>query len=246
MRITLPAAGLVLLCVAAPAARAQGPAPQQGVVFLVGGIGGLDPLGLAARHALPKAGVPHELREFTWQHGKGKFFRDLQDTPYLAAKGEELAAAVRAVKEPDPSRPVYLLGHSAGAAVVLWAAGQLPPGTLERIVLFAPAVSPTFDLRPALRATKREIVSYNSELDAVILGWGTSRFGTADRVFAPAAGLAGFRPPPGLDEEGWRLYGRLVQFPWRWPMLLEGRGGFHHASGIPVFLERHVAPWLRP
>src|SRR5262245_32112642 len=135
MRPPLTAAGLALWCLSAVPAPAADftPAPR-GVVFLLGGIGGLDPLGLSARHALPRAGVPHELREFVWQHGKGKFLRDLQDTRHLRAKADELAAAVREVKAADPARPVYLVGHSAGAWVVLAAAGQLPPRTLERVV----------------------------------------------------------------------------------------------------------------
>lgn len=249
-------AAVLLLVAAAIAVRpvpsgASEPPPamgkaRPGVVFVVGGISGLGPLGVWAKLTLPRAGVPHELREFDWTHGKGRPLRDLQDFRHLTAKADELAAAVRAVKESDPDRPVYLVGHSAGGALVLMVAGRLPKGTLQRVVLLAPAISAGYDLRPALRATRGEIVSFNSTYDRFYLDWGTSQFGTADRVYGPAAGLEGFRLPDDLDDAGRLAYGRLVQVSWRWEMLLEGCGGTHHSSCMPLFLARHVAPWLAP
>lgn len=219
---------------------------NSGVVFVVGGIGGMDPLNLWAPFILPRMGVPHELRNFTWTHGKGRLLRDLQDARHLQVKAGELADAVRAVKAEDPNRPVYLLAHSAGAAVSLAAAERLPSRTLERIVLLASAVSPDYDLRPALRATRGEIVAYNSTWDCIYLDWGTSRFGTADRVYGPAAGLEGFRVPAELDDDGQHLYRRLVQVQWRLDHLLQLRGGLHHSTCMPPFLARSVAPWLVP
>jgi pimeloyl-ACP methyl ester carboxylesterase len=217
-----------------------------GVVFLVGGIGGIDFIALSARLALPRAGVPHELRELTWCHGTGRFLRDLQDTRHVLSKAEELAGAVRQVKEANPDRPVYLVGHSGGAGLILAAAEMLPPATLERIILLSAAVSPTYDLRPALRATRCEIVSYNSELDLLLLDWGTTRFGTVDRVYGSAAGLNGFIVPGQLCEEDRALYRRLVQVAWQPSMVLKNHGGMHSSTIMPGFLARHVAPWLKP
>src|SRR5262249_10263031 len=155
----------------------------------------------------------HEVRVFEWSHGFGRHVRDLQDTPHLLAKATELADEVRQVKA--QGRPVFLVGHSGGAGLVLAAAAQLPPATVERTILLAPAVSPTFDLSAALRATKGELVSYRSELDRLWLGLGTHEFGTVDRVYGSAAGLHGFREPDHLTDEGRLLYRRLVQIPWR-------------------------------
>jgi pimeloyl-ACP methyl ester carboxylesterase len=141
---------------------------------------------------------------------------------------------------------VFLVGHSAGGALVLAAAERLPPGTLERVVLLSAAVSPVYDLRPALRATRCQIVSFHSWLDCLWLDLGTSRFGTVDRVYGPSAGNTGFVVPAGLDAEGEALYGRLVQLGWKPDMLLCSRGGLHHSTIMPVFLARHVAPLLKP
>ncbi|HVS37388.1 MAG TPA: hypothetical protein VMS17_17635, partial [Gemmataceae bacterium] len=54
-------------------------APKCGVLFVVGGVGGVDPLQRWAQVALPLAGVPHEIRIFEWTHGKLRPLRDLQD-----------------------------------------------------------------------------------------------------------------------------------------------------------------------
>jgi pimeloyl-ACP methyl ester carboxylesterase len=227
--------------VAWPAEPACGAKP--GVVFVVGGVGGVDPLQSWAQVALPLAGVPHEVRVFEWTHSKFRYLRDLQDTRYLKEKAGELAAQVMAVKAEDASRPVFLMGHSAGAALVLEAAGDLPPGALDRIIVLSAAVSPGYDLRPALRATRGEVVSFNSPLDRFMLSFGTNFFGTVDRYYVNAAGMEGFKAPDDLDEEGRRLYSRLVQSAWSADMFFE-RGCLHNSTCMPLFLSRQVTPWL--
>jgi pimeloyl-ACP methyl ester carboxylesterase len=233
------------LFASARALPAAGPA-RMGTVFVVGGVSGLDPIQVFAPWVLPKAGVPHQIEVFEWTHGKGRLLRDLQDIRHLLAQADRLAATVRQTQEREPDRPIYLVGHSAGAGVVLAAAEKLPPASVEHIVLMSAAVSPTYDLRSALRASRREVVSFNSTYDRFCLDLCTSVFGTADRVYGPAAGLDGFQVPPDLDEEGRRLYERLVQVPWRLEMVMQCTDGSHHGPCMPIFLAHKVAPWLMP
>ena len=218
---------------------------KPGVVFVVGGVGGVDCLGPAAQWILPRSGVPHQVCNFAWTHGWGQVFKDLQDVRYLQAQADELIMQIRFIKEKDPERPVYLIGKSGGAGLVLTAAGQLPPGTLERIILLSAAVSPTYDLRPALRATQEEIVSFYSPHDWLVLGLGTSQFGTVDRVYGPSAGWTGFVVPAQLSREDQALYDRLEQIPWRPSMILEGNWGMHLGTSMPGFVGKEVAPWLK-
>jgi hypothetical protein len=220
--------------------------PTAGIVFVAEGIGGLDFIARAAQSSLIHAGLPHEVRIFTWTHGEGHFLKDLQDTVHLLHKADELAAEVLRVKERDPRRPVYLVGKSGGAGLVLAAAERLPPCTLERIVLLSAAVSPTYDLRQALRATRTEIVSFYSGYDQLVLGLGTREFGTIDRVYGPSAGLNGFRIPTNLTPEDQALYERLIQIPWRPAMIREGNLGTHTGTSMPAFIGKEVAPWLKP
>jgi len=231
-----------------PAAAPEKSAPKakRGVVFMVGGIGGFDIMGMSGQWAFPHVGIPHEIRDFIWTHGWGKMFKDLQDTHHLLVKAEELAGEVRRVKAEDPDRPVYLVGKSGGTGLVLAAAEMLPPRTLERIILLSAAVSPDYDLRRALQATKGEIVSFYSKHDHFILGWGTSHFGTVDRVYGPSAGLLKFKVPPDLNEQDRTLYERLVQVPWHPRMICEGNPGMHFGTSLPAFLGKEVAPWLKP
>jgi hypothetical protein len=224
-----------------------GPASARpGVVFVVGGIGMVDFVGPAAQWKFPRAGVPHEIRHFVWNHGFCRFFKDLQDIRFLMQKAEELAEEVRQVKEEDPDRPVYLIGKSAGAELVLATAERLPPGSLERVILLSAAVAPDHDLRPALRATRKELISYYSRHDRLILSWGTSQFGTADRFYGPSAGCVGFLIPSPLSAEDQGLYNRLVQVPWNPGMILEGHLGTHLGTSMPGFLSAELTPWLLP
>jgi pimeloyl-ACP methyl ester carboxylesterase len=226
---------------------ASGPRKSAGVVFVLGGIGGLDPVQLWAPVAIWCADLPHEVRVFEWTHGKCRLLRDLQDTRYLCAQGARLAAEVLAIKSREPARPIYLVGHSAGAGVILAATEHLPPATIERIVLLSAAVSPGCDLTAALRATRCEVVSFHSKFDRLTLGVGTSLFGTVDRIYCVSAGAEGFVLPDGLDAEGRKLYERLVQVPWTMRWFFESfYGGPHHGTCMPVFLARRVVPWLMP
>jgi len=219
---------------------------KSGVVFVIDGVGGLDFMGKAAKWALPRAGVQHEIREFDWQHGKGKILKDLQDTERVVQKAHELAACIRLAKADNPGRPIYLLAKSGGAGLALAAAEELPPATLERIVLLSSAVAPNYDLRAALKATKREVVSFYSPLDKIVLGWGTRQFGTIDRVHSESAGLGGFVTPPLTNAEDQALYARWVQLPWSPRMVWQGNLGGHLGTSMPAFVGKEVAPWLKP
>lgn len=218
----------------------------RGVVFIVEGIGGFGAINLTAAHALPKGGVPHEVRSFVWTHGRGKMFKDLQDHRYLQRKAHQLAEEILSFKKDFPDRPVFMMAKSGGCGIALAAAEQLPPNTLERIVLLSAAVATDYDLRPALRATRKEIVSFYSPHDSFILGWGTSQFGTIDRVYGPSAGLRGFIEPREINEaDRHELYSRLVQVSWRPDMILEGHLGAHMGTSMPAFVRKEVAPWFK-
>jgi hypothetical protein len=248
------AVAAALLCLAtfgpgSPVAASKLPSaarPPAGVVFLVEGVGGFELFDTSARWALPRAGVRHEIRDFVWTHGWGSVLKDLQDTRHVLRKAGELAEEIHRVKAAAPERPVYVVAKSGGTGVALAAAEQLPPQTLERIILLSSAVSPTYDLRPALRATRYQIVSFHSPFDQLVLGWGTRQFGTIDRVRGPSAGLHGFAIPADLSAADRALYDRLVQVRWHAAMLLQGHAGLHGGTSMPTFMAKEVAPWLKP
>ena len=226
--------------------RAVDPPSDKGIVFVVGGVGGWDILGPASQWELPRVGIHHEVRDFVWTHGFGQPFKDLQDAPHLRRKADELAEEILKIKKKDPQRPIYLIGKSGGAGLVLLATERLPADTLDRIILLSAAVSPGYDLRPALRATWGEIISFYSDNDQFVLNWGTTHFGTTDRIYGPSAGLHGFALPDKLTPEDRLLYRRLIQIPWTSAMIAEGYFGSHAGTSLPSFVGWEVAPWLRP
>jgi hypothetical protein len=248
MLATAPLLVALLLPIGPVVSPRNGPPPTAsgGVVFVVDGVGGFQLFCASVRWSLPRAGVHHEVREFNWSHGFGQLLKDLQDTRHLLRKAEELAAEIRRVKAERPDDPVFVVAKSGGTGPALAAVEQLPPATLERLVLVSSALSPGYDLRQALRATRREVVSFSSPVDQLVLGLGTRQFGTIDRVYGPSAGLHGFQVPPNLPPEERALYDRLVQVRWRAGMILQGNHGGHAGTSTPAFVAREIAPWLRP
>jgi pimeloyl-ACP methyl ester carboxylesterase len=239
-------AALLALVSLAGVAATPGPAPAtRPVLLVVEGVGGINLMDVSCAIACRWADLPHEVRLFPWSHGFGRGLKDLKDTEHLLTKADELAGEVRRLREEEPDRPVYIVAMSGGTGLAVRAAEQLPPDTLERMVLLASALSPSYDLRPALAACRRGVVSYHSRNDVVVLGLGTRLFGTIDRQRVASAGLVGFRLPEGVEAQAPGPYARLIQVPWHAGMILDGNWGNHNAAGFPLFLAREVARWLR-
>src|SRR5205807_9465519 len=179
--------GLVLLlgtgCAASrPAQRPRTPcAGCQGIVYAVDGAGDFEATSASLRQAVADAGLPLCVETFDWSHGFGRVLADHLDYEYALWQGRRLACLIAARRQAYPQWPIYVVGHSAGSAVALAAADALPPGSIDRLLLLAPAVSACYDLRPALRSTRAGVDVFFSRRDRLFLGLGTALFGTADR-----------------------------------------------------------------
>lgn len=227
-----------------PAAQADNKPTQPGVIFLVGGAGGIENLHGFARWAIRQAGIPHELRSFMWTHGKGRVIRDIQDTRHLLAKSEELRREVLSYMSSNPGKPVYLMGKSTGCLLVLQAAEKLPISSVEKIILLSPAVSPLYDLTESLRSVRSEMLCFYSKLDIVVLDWGTSIVGTADRYYTSSAGLKSFQMPD-VSKPEFADYQKLRQIEWSPGKVWYGHFGGHLGNGMPLFLLFEVMPRLK-
>jgi hypothetical protein len=223
------------------------PQAPRGLVIVADGVGGLDLCGIALRYALRAEKQPHAVEFVPWGHGRGRWLADLTNVANRDNHAQLVAQNVRRSKIERPLDPIYLVAKSGGSGVVVKALELLDAQQVERVVMLAPALSPSYDLSNALRAVRREMVVFWSPLDVIILGAGTRVFGTIDRVKTASAGLVGFRVPAvgkSNDNIG-REYDKLRQVRWQPRMAASGYLGGHFGPDNPLFLRRYVVPLLR-
>jgi pimeloyl-ACP methyl ester carboxylesterase len=217
---------------------------EAGLVVLADGVGGLNLVGTSLRYVLPEAGLAHTLRVVPWGHGFGRWHLDLTNVGNQDAHAQAIAAEVESFRASKPGAPVFLIGKSGGSGVIVRALEALPDESIERAILLAPALSPSYDLSFALRALRTEMVVFWSPLDVFVLGVGTRIFGTIDRRRMVSAGLVGFQRPDSLDDAGKAQYAKLRQVRWHPRMSRTGYMGGHVGLDLPAFLKAYVAPLL--
>ena len=212
-------------------------------MFVADGAGGNQNASLSIAAVSDQLRLPLYVRSFDWTHGQGRGLADVMDFDYARCQGRLLAEGVCRYRRAYPGVPIYLVGFSAGCTVTLAAAEQLPPDTLERVVLLAPSVSAGYDLRGALASARQGVDAFTSERDRFYLGFGTTVIGTSDGKRGDAAGRVGFCPPVLSPSESW-LAGRLRQHPWNQGAAWTGNEGAHSDSLQPAYLKAYVLPLL--
>jgi predicted alpha/beta hydrolase family esterase len=217
------------------------PAGTHGVVFAASGAGGWEGATKALKAAVAQQHVPLHVESVEWFHGRGLVLADQMDAENVQVEGRRLAGQVLAVQKQCPDLAIYLVGHSAGSAVILTAASCLPPSTVDRIVLLAPAVSAQYDLRAALRCARQGMDVFHSKRDWLWLGVGVAVVGTTDRCWSAAAGRVGFHVIAQTPEDA-ALFAKLRQHPWNPMVAWSGNAGGHYGSYKPDFLRAYVLP----
>jgi pimeloyl-ACP methyl ester carboxylesterase len=217
---------------------------SQGCVFILPGIQGTSPMEYAVARGLVDGGVECGIEVFDWTTRLWPLFLfHLRASFWHRYMARRLAARIRDYQRRQPGRPVFLIGHSGGGGIALLAAelldaGNPPAGApLAGVVLLAAAVSPLYDVRPALRGS-RQIWNFCSPLDCLLLGLGTMAAGTMDGWHLMSAGCLGFfgksTGAPGFHQRMYRL-----------AMLRSWNGGGHFGCVNRLFIAHHIAPLLR-
>jgi pimeloyl-ACP methyl ester carboxylesterase len=215
----------------------------RGIIFVADGAGGGNTTTRAFRRLTAEEGKPLVVEGLNWSHGYGRYLADQRDSNYAHERGLELANRVMAFRAGSPSADVYLVGHSAGCSVILYAAETLPPGSVRRIILLAPSVSADRDVRPSLRAARDGVDVFCSRMDWFYLGLGTSLMGTADGPLQAAAGRVGFRPIIESPADA-SLYEKLQQHFWDPAIEWTGNRGGHYGQHETEYLRAFVMPLL--
>lgn len=230
-------------CAQAPVRPVAGPIHGSctGVVFCVDGSACLRDMSPEMGKAVSAARLPLRVESFRWSHGPGRVFADLRSRSRHHDKGKELAGAILARRQACPNGKVYLVCHSSGAAIGLAACKSLAPGSIDRIILLAPALSPKYDLRCPLRCTCEGIDVFASRRD--VIGRTLAVVGNSDGSHCASAACCGFTPDD-VDPGDAGIYAKLRQHPWESGMGAAGHGGGHFGCTRASFFSAYVVPLL--
>jgi len=220
--------------------------PEHQVIFVLDGVGRLQLAPLMVRKVLREQGCPAATVLYDWQFGLvGEIWTDLMWLRRNRVMAAGLARKILAVRRDWPRTTIHVVAYSGGAGIALFACAYAGArARIDTLLLACPAVSPAFNLAPALCAVKR-CYAMISPRDKWILGLGTRLFGTIDRSYAAAAGCTGFRIPGGLSANEQALYGRLREIYWEPALRKLGHPGGHTGWVALRFLRRHLLAMLR-
>lgn len=241
----LAVAGLSLLTGCSPAKQITPARLEQGYTIVLPGIEGSSTLNANIVRGLVDGGWPGAIEVYDWTAGSVLLFPvNLRALDRNKSQARRIATKIMAYQMKHPNRPVHVIGHSGGGGVAVLALEALPKDRpITSAILLGPAISPDYDLIPALRRTQNGIWNFYSRHDVGFLKAGTSLMGTIDGRHTSAAGAVGFRMPWGLDEEDRRLYAtHLRQQAYSRKMADSGHAGGH----VGWSNRRFVAEWLSP
>ncbi|MEZ6131876.1 MAG: alpha/beta fold hydrolase [Planctomycetaceae bacterium] len=218
---------------------------QQGLVILLPGIDGCTTVSDNVARGLHAAGCELAMEVYDWRSFGGWNPLHLATHRRNRERASEIVQRILNYQTHYPDRPVYLIGHSAGAGVALFVLQQLPVGTRVRsVILLAAAVSRRFDVNGLLDTTTHGIWNFWSRGDLTTLGLGTMIFGTVDRRHALSAGALGFRARPESAASTDCAGSRLHEMNYEFRMATAWNFGGHFGCTNSAFVTRYVAPLL--
>jgi len=231
-------------------AKAIEPAGQKsGKIFYLDGAGGGGPItdwGRGVLEGIRMAGNGAEFENVRWQTGLGVLTDQLASVEYKRGEARKLAEKIRQVRREQPTRPVHLIGLSAGTAIVIFALEALPEDCqVDSVTLLASSMSADYDLTQALRRVRGRMNVFMSSKDA-LLSAVVPGTGSADRKYCGSrlAGLIGFQMLPTADAESPRQYRKLATIAWRPEFTRDGNAGGHTDFVAPRFVCNVVTPLL--
>lgn len=219
---------------------------EREALFILDGVGGFQIAPLAIRKALRALGSDLGTVVYCWQYGlMGEIWTDLCWLRRNRVMGAKLARKLLAFRRSHPKTAIHMIAVSGGAGIAVFALETLRGRRLiDTLILASPALSPGYNLGPALRCVERGY-AWISRKDTGILGLGTTIFGTTDRRHCGAAGQVGFRLPPDVKEPDRQAYRRFRELHWTEELTSLGHRGGHSGYVAVPFLKRHLLPTLQ-
>lgn len=217
---------------------------EHGLVIILPGIEGFSHLNRRIAHGLDQASIPYSIEIFDWTYGRLWQLWSLRSRRRHTEKAQQLADRIREYQDRHPGRPVHLIGHSGGGAMIAYTLEQLEPHQIVTSgVMLVPAISSDYDLRVPVSRTEKGIWNFCSRADVFFLGMGTLLFGTTDGKHQISAGNTGFSPQV-IENARLSSIVRLRNVPYRWDMWKTGHTGGHLSVTRAGFIARDIAPLL--
>ncbi len=217
------------------------PASDGPVLVVVDGVGRFQFAPYVIRRVVRELDLPIETVMYDWQTPiVGEIWTDLTWHRRNRVMGAKLARRLLQMHRDNPGRPIHVFAYSGGASVGVFACESLRGRkVVNTLLLVAPALSPGFDLTPALRAVDRCKILV-SPRDSVVLGLGTRLLGTSDRVHGQSAGMVGFQGMGDLPRGSKSDYDRCWQIRWNASLRGDGNYGGHAGWIATPFLRRYL------
>jgi pimeloyl-ACP methyl ester carboxylesterase len=192
----------------------------------------------SVRRGLERAGYIGGFERFAWSSWLGPGADHLVAARSLA-KAHRLRDHIVDERHSYPHGKIYLMGLSAGTAVILGALADLPRGIdVDGVVLFSSSVSSRRNLVPALKHIRGRLYATCSTRDAILSALPVN----ADDGMGRPVGLRGFLLPTGLGREEEALYAKVVNIPWQPSYVGFGWHGGHVQATTASFVENVIAP----
>jgi hypothetical protein len=209
---------------------------DQGLVLLLPGIEGVGGNIWNLQRGLDEGGVPYALQVYPWGFPVPGFGMLVNQTDVNAnrAAGARLAEVVIKYQMEYPGRPVFIMGHSGGGGVTVFALESLSGRRGEPIdgaFLLSASLSANYPLGAALSMTNRGIVNVYNRNDTRMLGSGTGMFGNVDGGSGDSCGRTG-------------LYTRSVKIFEVDITADQGIGDAHSLVVQPWLVKRRIVPWV--
>ena len=217
---------------------------DRGLVIVLPGIEGYSHLNHRIARGLALGGVTHAIEIYDWTYGWFWQLWSLRSRRRHTEQATLLAGKIAAYQDEYPGRPVHLVGHSGGGAMIAYTLEALEPGrTITGGIMLVPALSPGYSLKVAVSRTQRGIWNFCSHGDVLFLGLATLLFGTTDGRHCVAAGNVGFTADV-VQDAAHSETSLLRNVGYRWDMLASGHWGGHLSISSSRWIARDVAPLI--
>jgi pimeloyl-ACP methyl ester carboxylesterase len=216
---------------------------RRGLTLVLPGIDGESAVSHSIVAGLLDAGVSGAIEILDWTTGCYLLgIAHLRSRERHRRQARRVADRIRAFRAEYPDLPLNVIGHSAGCGIAVWALELLaqtgpPRAAVDRLVLLASALSPGYDLRPALEQVSDRAWSFHSRRDLFFDVLGTVVFGTVDGRWGPAAGWCGVTGPASVHP-------KLTQIGWTPRDVVAFHLGGHFGATNRVFVAERIAPRL--